>query len=151
MGFFSSDAPREANHADSGLRRPDLRGLSIIAAGTRITGDLETEGVVKVEGRVEGALRAGEQVLIAKGGTVQGDVFTREAIVGGEVYGTVRAEDRVEVQATATVNGDIFAQRIVILEGGRVNGVITMDLGEGSPAPPLGQLGQRREQATNVS
>ncbi len=32
--------------------------LSIIAAGTRVVGELATDGVLKVEGTVEGSIRA---------------------------------------------------------------------------------------------
>ena len=64
------------------------------------------EGVVRVEGRVNGNVSAGIQVLLAEGGLVEGDLHTKEAVLGGEVRGTVTAEDRVEVQATASVHGD---------------------------------------------
>ena len=101
-------------------------GLSIIAVGTHITGEVDTNGVVKVEGVVTGCVRAEGQVLIAKGGLVDGDVLTREAIVGGEVRGAIYADERVEVQASSAINGDITTQRIVVQEGGDVNGHIRM-------------------------
>ena len=101
-------------------------GLSIIAVGTHITGEVDTNGVVKVEGVVTGSVRAEGQVLVAKGGLVDGDVLTREAIVGGEVRGAIYADERVEVQASSAINGDITTQRIVVQEGGDVNGHIRM-------------------------
>src|SRR5439155_1388560 len=59
--------------------------LSIIGTGLRVEGDLSSDGVVKVEGTVVGTVRASRQVLVAKGGVVEGDIVTREAIIGGEV------------------------------------------------------------------
>ena len=100
--------------------------LSVIAAGTRITGELISDGVVKVEGMVVGSVRAERQVLVAKGGIIQGDVFTRDAIVGGEIHGAILADDRVEVQSTSIIQGDITTLRIVIHEGGEVNGHVRM-------------------------
>jgi cytoskeletal protein CcmA (bactofilin family) len=100
--------------------------LSVIAAGTRITGELISDGVVKVEGVVVGSVRADRQVLVAKGGVIQGDVFTRDAIVGGEIHGAILADDRVEVQSTSIIQGDITTLRIVIHEGGEVNGHVRM-------------------------
>jgi cytoskeletal protein CcmA (bactofilin family) len=94
-----------------------------------IIGDVETDGVVKVEGHVRGAVRASQQILLSPGGIVEGDLETKEAIIGGEVRGTVRAEDRVEAQASSIILGDIITARIAILEGGQVNGEIKM----GSP------------------
>jgi cytoskeletal protein CcmA (bactofilin family) len=111
---------------ESGARRTEPVGLTIIGSGTSVVGDVESEGVVKVEGEVRGSVRAAGQILIAKGGIVRGDVLTREAVIGGEIEGTVRAEERVEIQAGAVVNGDILTQRILVADGGKVNGQISM-------------------------
>jgi cytoskeletal protein CcmA (bactofilin family) len=101
-------------------------GLSIIGTGMRVVGDITAEGVVKVEGTVVGTVRAGRQVLVAKGGTVEGDVMAREAIVGGEVRGSIQAEERVEIQTASVVHGDIATKRLLVQEGGEINGVIRM-------------------------
>jgi len=100
--------------------------LSVIAPGTRIVGELTSDGVVKVEGTVVGSVRADRQVLVAKGGIIEGDVFTRDAVVGGEIHGAILADDRVEVQASSIIQGDITTLRIVIHEGGEVNGHVRM-------------------------
>lgn len=126
MAIFSNNSSRAPGTAELPVRRGESLTLSIVATGMRITGDLETDGVVKIEGHVKGSIRAGQQVLIAQGGIVEGDLFTREAIVGGEVHGLIRAEERVEIQTTAVVQGDIMTRRIAILEGGRVNGEVNM-------------------------
>ena len=94
--------------------------LSVIAPGTRIVGELTSDGVVKVEGMVVGSVRADRQVLVAKGGVIQGDVFTRDAVVGGEIHGAILADDRVEVQSSSIIQGDIATLRIVVHEGGEV-------------------------------
>jgi len=101
--------------------------LSIIGAGMTVHGDLDANGVVKIEGTVDGNVRAASQVLVAKGGSVQGDVETTEAVVGGTVSGAIRAKERVEVQAGASVHGDITTRRITVAEGGTLNGSIRMD------------------------
>jgi len=117
------DEPKGNSRAD--LRRAD-GGLSIIASGTVITGDVRTEGTVKVEGEILGNVQAAQQVLLARGSRVRGDVQTREAVIGGLVEGSIRAGERVEIQATSIVQGDIVTQRIVIAEGGQVNGGLEM-------------------------
>ena len=108
-----------------GVLEPEV-GLSIIGMGMRVVGDIMAEGVVKVEGVVAGTVRAGRQVLVAKGGEVEGDIITREAIVGGEVRGSIQAEERVEIQATSDVHGDITTRRLLLQEGGELNGVLRM-------------------------
>ena len=101
-------------------------GLSIIGTGMRVVGHITADGVVKIEGTVVGTVRAGRQVLVGKGGEVEGDVISREAIIGGEVRGSIRAEERVEIQASCVVHGDIAAKRILVQEGGEINGVVRM-------------------------
>ncbi|MGB7213133.1 MAG: polymer-forming cytoskeletal protein [Gemmatimonadales bacterium] len=106
--------------------RTESATLSIIAAGTVVTGDVITEGVLKVEGQVIGNVRAAQQLLVARGGSVQGNIETGQAVIGGLVSGNVTAGDRVEIQGAASVEGDIIAKRLVVLEGGRLNGSLEM-------------------------
>lgn len=100
--------------------------LTIIAPGTRLEGELASSGVVKVEGTVVGTIRAERQVLVAKGGVVEGDIQTVEAIVGGRVDGGVAATERVEVQGGAVVHGDVNTKSLVVHEGGEINGLVKM-------------------------
>jgi cytoskeletal protein CcmA (bactofilin family) len=123
MAIFSKDAATSTDEARSGSNGGEGT-LSIIAGGMRVIGDIETEGVVKIEGRVEGSVRAGRQVLVGRQGEVKGDITTREAVIGGKVQGTVSATERLEVQATSTIIGDINTKSIAIAEGGRVNGAV---------------------------
>src|SRR5437660_6053571 len=116
--------------------RDQESGLSIIAPGMRVVGDVNADGVVKVEGTVVGTIRVSHQVLVAKGGLVEGDVIAGEAIIGGEVRGGVVAHERVELQATSRVHGDITTRRLLVQEGGEINGVLRM--GE--------QVGDEREE-----
>jgi cytoskeletal protein CcmA (bactofilin family) len=105
---------------------PPAGGLSIVAFGMTVNGDLDSQGTVKVEGAVNGQIRSRGQVLVARDGAVVGDIEAREAIVGGVVQGSIRAEERVEVQAGASIEGDITTRRIMVAEGGLLNGLVHM-------------------------
>ncbi len=120
-------ARKEDLNATQDKARGKEPGLSVIAVGMSINGRLDTNGVVKVEGKVTGSVRAERQVLVAKGGMVDGDILTREAVIGGEVRGAIFADERVEVQATSQINGDITTRRILLQEGGEVNGHVRME------------------------
>lgn len=137
MALFPSSTP--TNGVAKERRRADQHGLSIVAPDLVVTGDLESGGVVKVEGRVAGMVRAGQQVLVAQGAVIDGDLHTREAVVGGTVHGSIHASERVEVQPHAVVEGDITTRNLLIQEGGRVNGVVTMraDNALDGPAGPV--------------
>ena len=92
-----------------------------------VIGDLETDGVVRIEGRIRGTVRVGSQVLVAQGAVIEGDLHTQEAVIAGQVSGAIHASERVELQATAMLAGDILTPRISIVEGGRVTGEVKMD------------------------
>ena len=121
--------------------RPDVRradgALSIIASGTMISGDVRSDGTIKIEGEVHGNVQAAQQVLLSRGSRVKGDVQAREAVVGGTVEGMIRAVDRVEIQSTAIVQGDVTTPRIVIAEGGQVNGGLIMTRKPANGGPEL--------------
>src|SRR6266511_4087008 len=103
-----------------------VAGLSIIGGGMRVVGDIEADGVVKIEGTVVGTVRAAKQVLVAKGGEVEGDVVSREAIVGGDAHGGIYADRRVGRSATSLGDGDVLRRTVLLVGGGEINGVLPM-------------------------
>lgn len=115
--------------------------LTILAAGLVVKGDLETDGIIKIEGTVDGTVRAQGQVLVARGGEVHGDIHTRGAVIGGKVKGSLVAEERVEVQDGALIEGDLTTPRLVVHEGGDVNGRVVM----GPPSARAPKLAAAKE------
>jgi len=100
--------------------------VSIIGPGMKITGDCESDGTIRVEGSIEGSVKAAKSVVVGKDGLVVGDVSTQDAIIAGRVNGSVTAESRVELQASCRIQGDIRSRRVKLEEGGQVDGVLHM-------------------------
>ena len=115
--------------------------MSIIGPGMNIIGDLVTDGTIRVEGRVEGTIRAGKAVVLGKGGEVVGDIFTQDAVIGGRVQGRVFAESRLELQSTSEISGEIRARtaHLQLDEGARFNGQIQMVEEDGMRALPAAE------------
>lgn len=124
MAIFNKDS--NGGDARSSNGNGDAN-LSVIAAGSKVIGDMECSGVVKIEGTVEGTIRGARQVLLGRQGVVKGDIETREAVIGGQVEGSIHALERVEIQGTAAVVGNVHTKTIVIREGGQINGAVRMD------------------------
>lgn len=103
----------------------------------RIVGDVETNGIIKVEGVIDGAVRGARQVLLGRSGVIHGDVRTADAVIGGKIVGSLLATDRVEIQGTASVEGDIYTKSIVVFEGGSINGTVRVGEGTTHVAAPL--------------
>jgi cytoskeletal protein CcmA (bactofilin family) len=133
MGIFSN-AARDEQGNELRRRKSDQIPFSIIASDMTVIGDLETEGVVRVEGRVRGTVRVGAQVLVSHGAVIEGDLHTQEAVIAGQVSGAIHARERVELLATAMVAGDILTPRISIIEGAQVTGEVKMDAAKRSDA-----------------
>jgi cytoskeletal protein CcmA (bactofilin family) len=125
MAMFGKPSDEQAQRRAAPI--PTDAALSIIAAGMKIIGDVESSGVVKIEGSVEGSVRGARQLLLGRQGDIKGDVHAREVVIGGHVEGTVVASERVEIQGSASVHGDIHTRTIVVLEGGVINGAVRMD------------------------
>jgi cytoskeletal protein CcmA (bactofilin family) len=130
--------------SEGGDRQGLARGLpaeaetSILGSGMTIVGDLITDGTVRIQGRVEGTVRAGKSVMISDGGEVVGEIFTQDAVIAGVVRGTVVAESRLELQKTGDIQGQVRAraQHLILAEGARFNGEIQMLDGSEAPALP---------------
>ncbi len=117
---------------DRGVRpSPPEQVISIIGPGMKIVGDCDTDGAVRIEGVVQGNIRAGKAVVVGKDGRVEGDIFTQDAVISGTVKGTLRAESRLEVQSTSRIDGEILAGRMQLEEGALLNGTIQMGKGAG--------------------
>jgi cytoskeletal protein CcmA (bactofilin family) len=104
--------------------------ISIIGPGMTVVGDLETQGTVRIEGRVEGTVRAGKAVVVGKDGSVEGTVLTQDAVISGSIVGSIVAESRLEVQASARIEGEVRALRMQLEDGAELNGQLAV----GAPA-----------------
>lgn len=123
MAMFAKDSTEKTDTRAI----PAEGSLSIVAAGMIVVGNIDSNGVVKIEGKVEGTVRSARQVLVGRQGEIRGDVVTREAVIGGRVHGTITATERTEIQATASVEGDVHTKTILVQEGGRLNGSLHME------------------------
>lgn len=107
---------------------------TIIGPTTVITGDIESDESVTIEGRVEGGVRVAGTVTVEPGGQVRADIVAFDALIGGELLGNVEAEREVRIEEGGSVYGDIHAARVVLAEGALFRGSIDMNP-EASEAP----------------
>jgi cytoskeletal protein CcmA (bactofilin family) len=130
--------------AREGVGTPPEAVISIIGPGMKVVGDCLTDGTVRVEGTVEGSVKAGKAVVVGKQGAVIGDVQTQDAVISGRVTGTLVAESRLELQATCQIDGDVRTRRMQLEEGALLNGTVHMSESKratGAKAPAAGADG----------
>jgi cytoskeletal protein CcmA (bactofilin family) len=93
---------------------------SVIDAWLTITGNLESQGDVRVEGQIAGDIRCAN-LVIGRDATVSGDIVAEEAVVRGKVKGTIRA-NRVILQDSACVESAIYHKVLSVDEGASFDG-----------------------------
>ncbi|MEM7482718.1 MAG: polymer-forming cytoskeletal protein [Acidobacteriota bacterium] len=108
--------------------------ITLIAPGTRISGEIGGGTRVQVEGTLKGEIQVDAEVLVGASGQVQGNVSARSVQVAGQVKGNVSGLERVEVLASGKVEGDLAAPRVIISEGAFFKGSVEMGTQAGAAA-----------------
>lgn len=101
-------------------------GYSVINDRLVIRGELDTDGTVRVDGRVEGTAHRVGSLIVGVGGTVIGNVDAREVVVAGTIQGNVHASGRLEIEKGASVFGEIRAASMVLNEGATFQGQLSI-------------------------
>ena len=125
--------------------------ISIIGTGMRIEGDCESAHTIRIEGAIEGTIRAAKGVVIGKGGQVTGDIHTEDAKIAGSVKGSLLVNSRLELESTAVVDGEIRTRRLKLDEGAIVNGAVAVGREEPAPVAPAAKAPGKEKQGRNGS
>ena len=101
-------------------------GYSVIDDRLTIRGELDTDGTVRVDGHIEGAVHRAGSLIIGARGEVVGDIEASEVVVAGTVRGNVHATGRIEIEPGASVHGEIRANAMILREGAIVHGKVSI-------------------------
>lgn len=101
--------------------RTDSDAHNQIAKGTTIKGDIETEGVLRIEGVIIGSIKSKGKVVIGPTGRVEGDVICQSANLEGELKGLIKVSDLLSLQSTAKLNGEVYTGKLSIEPGAVFN------------------------------
>lgn len=117
--------PEQSAASTSGYK--GTASMASIGKSITIQGDLSGDEDLVIDGTVDGKVELPDhQVTIGANGTIRAELRAKAVLVIGCVTGNVHGSERVEIQATGRVEGDVTAPRLVIAEGGVVNGAIHM-------------------------
>lgn len=156
MGLFGRAA--RAEDEESFVQEPyeDLPSLpeppssTLIAAGATVSGTLRGEGIIQVEGTVEGEIDLKGAVIITPTGLVKGPMTADVIRVAGRIEGVVCARERLLLQKTGSLEGDMTTPSLEVEDGGRLNGRSTMPphQQQGVPySPPAADPAPQAEEA----
>ena len=109
-------APSAMEAATAALRKANgAPTRSVIDAWLTITGNLQSEGEVQVDGQIVGDIRCAH-LTVGRDAMVNGNITAEEGVVRGKVKGVIRA-NRVILQDSAQVDSEIFHKKLSIEEG----------------------------------
>lgn len=97
--------------------------MSVIGADILVTGDIEAEIDLHIDGRVLGNVRCATLIL-GERSSVTGNVVAERVRVSGIVEGGIETTD-LAIEATARVKGDVTYSRLRIANGGIIQGTMT--------------------------
>jgi cytoskeletal protein CcmA (bactofilin family) len=118
----TAEAPQVAPHGAQDVARAPSGGqiVSVISRGLTVTGNLESEGAIQVDGKIEGDVR-GQTVTIGEGAVIKGAVYGDSVKVAGTIQGKIEAQT-VAIASSGRMEGDIIHERLEIQSGAHVDG-----------------------------
>lgn len=96
----------------------------LIGAKTRIVGDTDFEGGLRIDGEIQGNLNGGPEsmLVVSEQARVEGQVRCANAVINGQMSGVIHVADRLELQAKARITGDVHYQTLEMHPGAVVDG-----------------------------
>lgn len=101
-------------------------GPTLIAADTKVEGDIEYSGELIVSGAVKGTVSAADgspaALIVSAKGRIEGEVRVPRVEIHGEVMGDVFAGEHLKLAPGARITGDVHYEAIEMAEGAEING-----------------------------
>ncbi len=142
----SAPSTPPASVAQTAAVPPDL---SVLARADRLEGTLKVAGTLRVQGTFTGSVEA-TTVQIDEGASVKADITADEVVIAGEYNGKLVCRQRLEIRATGAVVGQVQTFRLMLHEGGSIDGELKMIKGplEEGAIRPRGREGGRSTPTT---
>lgn len=94
----------------------------IVGLSSSITGDLKSEGSVRIDGKIDGEIVASGDVIIGDQAVVNAHISAEYCEISGSVTGNVHTETQLKIFKSGNLTGDITVSSFTIEEGGIFRG-----------------------------
>jgi len=117
--FVSSPKPAASLPTSS----PQPTGaINIISPGTRIEGEVFSNGDIRVDGIVAGYLNTKAKVVVGPKGIIKGELICESADVTGKVDGKLSVKNELYLKSSAHITGELITNKLVVESGAFING-----------------------------
>jgi len=99
------------------------RGRTVVGDGLKIFGNVTAEGLIEINGQIEGDLHC-TSLIVSPKGRIVGSITAEQVVVNGRVEGPIQGGD-VVLKSQAHVVGDINHKTLTIEKGASFDGRAT--------------------------
>lgn len=99
---------------------------NMIGPGTKIIGNIETNGDIRIDGNIDGNINSKGKVVIGANGIVKGEIQCANAELSGSLDGKIFVTDLLSLKATSKITGEIKIGKLSIEPGALFSGNCTM-------------------------
>ena len=99
---------------------------NIIAQGTKIVGDIASEGPFRIDGTVEGNVKTSGKVVIGKSGFIKGTLQGENADFEGKFSGKLILSGTLSLKSTAHIEGEVHTSKLAVEPGATFNATCSM-------------------------
>ena len=94
---------------------------NLIAQGTKIVGDLSSDGDFRIDGTIEGNIKTSGKVVIGKSGIVKGTLQGTDAHFEGKFSGKLALSGTLTLKTSAFVEGEVVVGKLAVEPGATFN------------------------------
>ncbi len=118
------DSKKEKN--SSRFENNQKNGINIISVNTKVEGNINLVGDLRIDGEVEGDITGDFKVVIGDKGVFKGTLSCKNAEVNGQVVGNLIIENKLTIHEKAEIKGDIKMKILVVEPNAVLDGSCTM-------------------------
>jgi len=104
----------------------DNSAINLIGTGTEITGDINSNGDIRVDGALNGNLKTSGKLVIGETGKIKGEIVCKNSEVLGTIEGKITVSELLSLKASSRIEGDIITKKLAIEPGARFTGSCNM-------------------------
>lgn len=101
-------------------------GQNRINEGTKLKGDIQSRGVFRIDGEIEGNIKTPSRVVLGKSGVIKGSLFCENADIEGIVEGNLDVTGTLTLRSTARIKGDVAVGKLAVEPGAILNASCVM-------------------------
>ena len=109
------------------FNEPDNTTINLISIGTDITGDVKSNGDIRIDGSLSGNLNTKGKVVIGATGKVKGEIICKNSEVAGFIEGKITVTQLLNLKVSSKINGDIITSKLSIEPGAVFSGNCKMN------------------------